>query len=525
MSDPLSTVASIIAIIDLAANISSACRKYADSVHDAPKLIKRIQETASSLQTLFEELRELGDLRLAKSKCLEKVLAPDGDVKACQTVIIRLEKLVDNYLREVNPHVVGKRRQVCAKVARLKICWMKKAKVHMEEIERYRKTIDEALKMEIVSETAVTSDIVVKWLIPRDYAEYQRECSSRGIEGTCRWVLESKEYRTWLRSDQQTLFCRGMPGAGKTILTAAVIADLDRQFRDTSNSKVGIAYIYFHYHGQPSDQKVDLLVKNLLGQLTRALPDTMDALDYFNHARKFYDKHGASDSVQSPSLNDILDVFCRVAAWYKDIFIVIDALDECRNPTWCVEFLDKITSLRSKDKVKVKVNLRIFLTLRISREAQGLRNRDFLTLDIRAKEEDIRKYLDKMVPELRDVVRHNPSLKEEVKTEIITKVDGVFLLAKLYMERLKGLSTETDVRKQLQSFKQGKDPSETLALAYGGIFDRIKGQSKELTRLAEKALTWVAFATRTLNETELRYAMAVETGTDKFDEKNLSSAD
>ena len=46
----------------------------------------------------------------------------------------------------------------------------------------------------------------------------------------------------WLDTDKQTLFCPGIPGAGKTIITAVVVNDLATRFADDLD--IGIAYIY-----------------------------------------------------------------------------------------------------------------------------------------------------------------------------------------------------------------------------------------------------------------------------------------
>jgi hypothetical protein len=37
------------------------------------------------------------------------------------------------------------------------------------------------------------------------------------------WLLDSDEFQTCLDTDKQTLFCPGIPGAGKTILSSIVV--------------------------------------------------------------------------------------------------------------------------------------------------------------------------------------------------------------------------------------------------------------------------------------------------------------
>lgn len=93
------------------------------------------------------------------------------------------------------------------------------------------------------------------------------------------------------------------------------------------------------------------------------------------------------------------------------------------------------------------------------------------------------------------------------------------------MEHLLHLSTVWEIEKRLEDFKKGNDHSETLALAYKGILDRIDDQGESARRLAQRALTWVTFATTSLTDMELRHALAVDKSMTEFEEKNLASVD
>jgi hypothetical protein len=83
---------------------------------------------------------------------------------------------------------------------------------------------------------------ILDWLTPVNYGSQQSDYFGNRQEGTGQWFLESAEYREWLDADGKTLFCPGIPGAGKTILSSIVINDLHTRFSD--NPKIGIAYIY-----------------------------------------------------------------------------------------------------------------------------------------------------------------------------------------------------------------------------------------------------------------------------------------
>ncbi|UKZ79072.1 hypothetical protein TrVFT333_006823 [Trichoderma virens FT-333] len=117
---------------------------------------------------------------------------------------------------------------------------------------------------------------------------------------------------------------QGMPGTGKTILTAVVVDNLASQF--SHDSSVGIAYIYFNFW-QQEEQTVEDLFASLLKQLARgqsSLPASVKDL-YNHHKRKG----------TQPSLDKISKVLQSVIGVYSRVFIVIDALDECQASDNC----------------------------------------------------------------------------------------------------------------------------------------------------------------------------------------------
>ena len=106
---------------------------------------------------------------------------------------------------------------------------------------------------------------VLDWLDPADYAPQQSDYIGRRQAGTGQWLLDTAEFQEWVESNRQTLFCPGIPGAGKTILTAIVIDDLTARFH--GDQSIGIAYIYFNFRRQ-DEQKAERLLANLLKQLS-----------------------------------------------------------------------------------------------------------------------------------------------------------------------------------------------------------------------------------------------------------------
>ena len=104
-------------------------------------------------------------------------------------------------------------------------------------------------------------EAILRWLSPINYAPQQRDSITRRQPGTGQWLLDSREFRTWLKTSKQTLFCPGIPGAGKTILTSIIIDDLLTKFQN--DASVGIAYVYCSYQPQQEQKPEDLLLSLL----------------------------------------------------------------------------------------------------------------------------------------------------------------------------------------------------------------------------------------------------------------------
>src|SRR4051812_15093336 len=86
---------------------------------------------------------------------------------------------------------------------------------------------------------------ILNWLTPIEYGPQHSDFLRRRQLGDGHWLLSSAKHQSWRNTDKQILFCPGIPGAGKTILTSIVIDDLMTQF--SNNSTIGIAYIYCNF--------------------------------------------------------------------------------------------------------------------------------------------------------------------------------------------------------------------------------------------------------------------------------------
>ncbi|KAM0265606.1 hypothetical protein ACHAQJ_000038 [Trichoderma viride] len=338
---------------------------------------------------------------------------------------------------------------------------------------------------------------VFEWLTPIDYTPQQKDYISVRQPGTCHWFLGSREYWSWLQSDKQTLFCPGVPGAGKTIMSATVIDDLlYTRYKDDAN--VGIAYLYCDFRRQ-YEQKAQDLVANLLKQLAQkqiTIPKCVQVL---------YEKYNGES--RRPSLDELSEALSSVSSLYSKVFIIVDALDECQMTDGCrTNFLSKIFGLQAER------NANIFATSRFIPEILEAFNQS-ACLEISAKDEDVQIYLDSHMIRLPSFVLRNPDLQNEIKATISNLSDGMFLLVRLHVDSLAQLPTVGHIKQTLRNLPR------SLGKTYEHAMERIESQGEQLSQLAKKVIYWLVHARRILTITELQHAVAVEPGDLELDEE------
>jgi hypothetical protein len=253
-------------------------------------------------------------------------------------------------------------------------------------------------------------DTILNWLTRIDYAPQQNDYIRRRQPGTGQWLLDTAEFQTWLYTDKQTLFCPGIPGAGKTILTSIVVDDLCNRFRN--DMTIGIAYIYCNFR-QQDEQKAEDLLASLLKEFAQYRPSLPGIV------KDLYGRY--KDKRTRPSFDDLSRTLQSVASMYSRVFIVVDALDECQVSNDCrSRFLSEVFNLQTKARANVFATSRFIPE--ITKKFEGN-----TTLKIHARDEDIRSYLDSHMKTLPSFVRNDPDLQGEIKTKIVGAVEGMYV--------------------------------------------------------------------------------------------------
>jgi hypothetical protein len=169
-----------------------------------------------------------------------------------------------------------------------------------------------------------------------------------------------------------------------------------------------VAYIYCNFQ-QQGTQKIDDLMASLLKQLAQGQPSLPGSV------KDLYDQYKTRRT--RPLLDEILRVLESIAKMYSRAFIIVDALDECQvSDDSRARFLSELFSLRTRHEVN------IFATSRPIPQIVDQFNGS-VQLEIRAHDEDVRKYLDSRISQSESKLLK--TYCEKIKTEITKAVGGM----------------------------------------------------------------------------------------------------
>ncbi|RPA77493.1 purine and uridine phosphorylase, partial [Ascobolus immersus RN42] len=300
-----------------------------------------------------------------------------------------------------------------------------------------------------------------------------------------------------------TLFCPGLPGAGKSIMSSIVIDHL-RNVTVKSDNQHKVVFLYCDYQ-RKEEQTVEQLFSCLLRQLcsghSSGIPKPLERL---------YQRYTKSHAKRNrPPVKEVISVVRNLIQEQGLVYLIIDALDELDEATRR-RFVGNLQSLQSElnEAEVVAGKLRLLVTSRsiadISDEFEGC-----LQLEIRASDTDISKYLSTNMPlQLSKCALRSTDLQELIRRKICEVADGRFILAKHYLKSLADKMTARDIKEALQSFSKVSTDDDNLSRMSEDTINRIEELPIGKQMWAQRVIAWVFYAQRPFQSTMLRDALA-----------------
>ena len=235
-----------------------------------------------------------------------------------------------------------------------------------------------------------------------------------------------REFKAWLSGTEKILCCSGLrmltffrkqaftdlysAGAGKTILASAIIDKLERHF---TSSNIGLAFIYCNYKerdGQTLTNLIASLVQQLAQRSSTISDDVRALYAHHNHQRT------------RPGFEEYSRILRSLIATFTDVYIVVDALDEC---DWSNGARMKLI----KELQESSANL-LCTSRHLGDIEQSFAN--YSRLEIRASDTDVTKFLQARISEEGSLVEfcgRDKTLEGTIVEKIIEKANGMYVPA------------------------------------------------------------------------------------------------
>ncbi|KAL6819895.1 ankyrin repeat-containing domain protein [Trichoderma camerunense] len=361
------------------------------------------------------------------------------------------------------------------------------------DIQRYEKHLTKIntfsemnAKLSVLANREFTD--LLKWLCDVDPSPMYNTGLDRREAGTCEWLIKNnKEFKTWETTDGSLLWLHGKAGSGKSILSSSVIKHLRDQY--VSEPSTVVSYFYFSF-SDPEKQKVDVMLASLTKQICSRQTKPSQLMERLGQ----YKMKG-----ERPDTETLEAVLIASSSEFTNLYIVIDALDEC--PLFNEQRGRLLKSLR-RILATAPNKFHFFLTSRKEPDIDDkirpiLSSTDKNEIDLLARQQTINKdiclYIDSQLSG--DEYKSWPkSIKDEARESLVEKADCMFQYVRLQLEALQILSSQSDVREALRNLPTGLDA------IYNRVLESIRPDFQEQVK---HSLKWLAFSREVLSIAEL----------------------
>ncbi|KAI4159863.1 MAG: hypothetical protein LQ342_006191 [Letrouitia transgressa] len=160
------------------------------------------------------------------------------------------------------------------------------------------------------------------------------------------WFLGGLDFARWITTSRSLIWLYGMPGCGKSMLSSSVIETV----LDYCASDRSFAVLCFYFAVKDTKiQRCERMLRSLIVQLLSQHASTPQVLE----------SHYSSsiDSGLRPTYDLLITALHQMMSGFKEIFLIIDAIDECVDRQVLLAYIKKFTSRRD-------INFHIMITSR-----------------------------------------------------------------------------------------------------------------------------------------------------------------
>ncbi|KAK4059226.1 hypothetical protein Trihar35433_11113 [Trichoderma harzianum] len=521
MSGPLNVSTSVVAVLQLAATATQYLKDIKHGSADRSRLRDELRSTVCLLEMLQDRLEDSNDLPDSENTLMPQSISllggADGPLHLFSQVLeeIIAELMPQDRLRQLsNPFTwpFDKKRvaELLTRLERSKSHFSLVLQNNIVDLVRLANLKLDTISNKVESSEAKSRDgdsqKIIQWISPLSFRSRHVNVLDSVQPGTGIWLLEHATFRDWVKSGTGTLWCPGIPGAGKTSLASLIINHLEQE---PPQENTFCSFIYCDYNQRSAQTQVSLLSSILQQILQNYSGDFLpsEVVTLYNQHQK-YKTH--------PTLAQITEILGKLISTFETFHVVVDALDECaESEEDALRFISAVSSLGSSVKILCTSRSSSIFDAYFSAAAR---------IEISAQQADITTFITACLQDQVRLSKHvvkDASLKDDIIGAIIQESQGMFLLAKLHVESLSRKISRKDVRLALKTL-----PS-TLDATYSDALERIYSQDSESAELAELILFWVVCAKRSLTVQDLQHLYATRelSGGESLDEDDIPDGD
>ncbi|KAF4873853.1 Vegetative incompatibility protein HET-E-1 [Colletotrichum siamense] len=405
MAEALGIAGVSLQLAGLTVKILSTGYSFLSKAKDAPKEIRQLLTETAALDCLLDRLGDLSNSSahsLTQENALRH-LEKIGVFTECRKLLESIDQTLTNLRKED-----GERIRNVAKRLVWPLHVQKTVQESLDHLRRMHHTLSTALNTNTALavnriETKVNRidwHRVLSWVCPVTHLQTRdtlQDLLGRRYPGTGLWLVESEEFGSWARdSSEELLWITGLPGVGKTVLSAAIV-----QAIKTMVSPNGITVYFFCGFEEKEKATLHFLMSV--------------AAQFVSHSERCFDIASKRQQYMKGfpmTVGDYVNLVEFFMAACDQVFIVVDALDE----------IGGIGNNEKETFIKV-----------LSRLVRGQTEQVIHT------------------KRLRDLDRQ----KAPIIRDHILRTAGTFLQANLQLDEITGTRSDRGVRRALQSLPNG----------------------------------------------------------------------
>jgi hypothetical protein len=422
----VSVVASIVQLVDFSTRVVSRLDEFYSVTKEVPKSFRHIKTELPLLATTLAQLKGAISTTSVADKSTKALVSV---IAECNEQVTQLDAILEKTLPEANDSLRIKSKKAIVSVH------------YDSKVEGITKTLRNYVRILTFYYTAASSTLqpltgrvlfkllytfcskcskdaklckIRQWLsAPDPSTNYQKALKLRQAD-TGLWFLKSDAYTRWKSAAKTPLWLYGIPGCGKTILSSTVLQDIHQHCQDDPG-KV-IAYFFFDFNDSKK-QDPEMMVRSLLCQLSQQsikIPASLDAL------------FSSCESGQRQlSIRALIDALQSMIQDLPQIYIVLDALDECAQRVELMEMFEMMVKWKAP-------NLHILLTSRRERDIESslkgcVDPQNSICLQSEVVDKDIQHYVQQRLLDDKTLSKWSKdiALRQEIQTALMEGSKGM----------------------------------------------------------------------------------------------------